>query len=814
MTFIIGIILAISILIQFSTAFLALRLIRVTGMHIAWVSIAIAFFFMALRRCVSLLRLISGDVAYQPDPAGELIALVISVLLLLGVAWIAPLFLSITHSKEVLQKSEERIRHLNNVLKAIRNVNQLIVVEKERESLLQKACDALIRTRGYGAAWIGFLKDGETFTIVKGSGLREDVSRLSEDMMGGDQPSCIRNALVQKKKVQVVDRTTECKDCIFKSMHIGKEALIIRIEHDSRLFGLLVILLEPDVALDNEEVELLKEVASDIGLGLRNIESEEALRESENKIRDLQRYNRGLIEASLDPLVTFDQKGMIMDVNEATVKATGRTREELIGTQFADYFTDPERAYKGAMLTFETGEVRDYELVMKARDGTEIIVAYNASVFKDQTGKVIGVFAAARDITEKRYVEEELKKKQMIEIAYSDILTTINETIDLNTILTGGLHSLMKYTNASIGGVYLYDPDKNILRPYITEGIEKVINKREFPLGEGIPGETGIKKEMIVESGSYGDNITTIVSTPMIFNKMLLGVIITCYRDKITPGMLDFIQRVIDQHAVSVYNANSYIEIQEMARTLENQRNELEITTQQLIAANKIKSEFLTNMSHELRTPLNSVIGFSEILHDMTFGPLNEKQLKYANNILISGKHLLHIINNILDLSKIEAGKVELVYEEFKVSTAINEIINQVTSIASKKNITLNIAVDDEMITIQADIGKFNQILFNLISNAIKFSPDSGSVTVDVRCVKDMVRIAVIDTGIGISKKDQEKIFQSFVQIDSSTSRKFEGTGLGLALVKQFVDLHRGNVWVESEPGKGSTFIFCLPIRP
>jgi len=133
-------------------------------------------------------------------------------------------------------------------------------------------------------------------------------------------------------------------------------------------------------------------------------------KQAEKEIHDLQRYNRGLIEVSLDPLVTFDHKGIILDVNEATIKATGRTREELIGTPFADHFTDPERAYKGAMLTFETGEVRDYELVMKARDGTETMVAYNASVYRDQKGNVVGAFAAARDITERERAEQELRE--------------------------------------------------------------------------------------------------------------------------------------------------------------------------------------------------------------------------------------------------------------------------------------------------------------------------------------------------------------------------------------------------------------------
>jgi PAS domain S-box-containing protein len=253
---------------------------------------------------------------------------------------------------------------------------------------------------------------------------------------------------------------------------------------------------------------------------------------------------------------------------------------------------------------------------------------------------------------------------------------------------------------------------------------------------------------------------------------------------------------------------------QQLQKDLINQRDTLKIRAQELTAANKTKTEFLANMSHELRTPLNSIIGFSEILHDLTFGPLNEKQLKYISNVLTSGNHLLTLINDILDLSKVEAGKMELVYDEFVVSTVINEIKTLVISIASKKNIMINVITYEKLITIHADGGKFKQILFNLMSNAIKFSPNGGSVTIDAKCINDMVQIAITDTGIGISKEDQKKLFQPFVQVDASTSRQFEGTGLGLALVKRFVGLHGGKVWIESEPGKGSTFTFTIPIQP
>ncbi|TKY91844.1 MAG: PAS domain S-box protein, partial [Candidatus Methanomarinus sp.] len=271
---------------------------------------------------------------------------------------------------------------------------------------------------------------------------------------------------------------------------------------------------------------------------------------------------------------------------------------------------------------------------------------------------------------------------------------------------------------------------------------------------------------------------------------------------------------VIDEKIMVIEMFYDISKRQQLQKDLINQRDTLKIRAQELTAANKTKTEFLANMSHELRTPLNSIIGFSEILHDLTFGPLNEKQLKYISNVLTSGNHLLTLINDILDLSKVEAGKMELVYNEFVVSTVINEIKTLVISIASKKNIMINVITYEKLITIHADGGKFKQILFNLMSNAIKFSPNGGSVTIDAKCINDMVQIAITDTGIGISKEDQKKLFQPFVQVDASTSRQFEGTGLGLALVKRFVGLHGGKVWIESEPGKGSTFTFTIPIQP
>jgi len=229
-------------------------------------------------------------------------------------------------------------------------------------------------------------------------------------------------------------------------------------------------------------------------------------------------------------------------------------------------------------------------------------------------------------------------------------------------------------------------------------------------------------------------------------------------------------------------------------------------------AANRTKSEFLANMSHELRTPLNSIIGFSDILLERVFGELNEKQLRYINNISTSGKHLLELINDILDLSKVEAGKMELHYSEFSINSIFEEVRAVFSPLALKKSLEITFNVES-VTTLEADKGRLIQILYNLVSNAIKFTPDGGKVSVCCKKNGSRAFISVIDTGIGISSEEQGKLFHPFTQLDASASREYCGTGLGLALVKKIVNLHQGDIWVESDSGKGSTFKFAIPLK-
>ncbi|MGH7324830.1 MAG: sensor histidine kinase, partial [Candidatus Rokuibacteriota bacterium] len=229
--------------------------------------------------------------------------------------------------------------------------------------------------------------------------------------------------------------------------------------------------------------------------------------------------------------------------------------------------------------------------------------------------------------------------------------------------------------------------------------------------------------------------------------------------------------------------------------------------------ASRHKSEFLASMSHELRTPLNAIIGFSEVLQERMFGEVNPKQAEYLDDIIASGRHLLALINDILDLSKIEAGRMELDLARFHLPQALEHGLALVRERAARQGVALELRLDDGVGDVVADERKVRQVLLNLLSNAVKFTPAGGRVALSASAANSSVEISVSDTGVGIAGEDQETIFEEFRQVGSDGAHKREGTGLGLALAKKFVELHGGTLWVASAVGRGSTFTFTLPER-
>ncbi|MET0814234.1 MAG: PAS domain S-box protein, partial [Pseudoxanthomonas sp.] len=400
----------------------------------------------------------------------------------------------------------------------------------------------------------------------------------------------------------------------------------------------------------------------------KQVEAAQAL--LDQRLRDQQFYTRSLIESNIDALMTTDPQGIISDVNQQMIQLTGRTRDELIGAPCRNFFTDPVRADAAIWRVLTENKVSNYELTVRALNGEETVGSYNAATFHDRDRKLQGVFAAARDVTERKRFELALQEKNI-----------------------------------------------------------------------------------------------------------------------------------------------------------------------ELERASRMKSEFLATMSHELRTPLNAIIGFSEVLKDGLIGRMSDTQQEYIGDIFTSGQHLLSLINDILDLSKVEAGMMALELEPVDVSNLISSSLAIVREKAASQHVQLELQIDADLGLVQLDKRKTKQIVYNLLSNAVKFSANGGTVILSARRVardavgmqssdwpvhgfalpdnahEEFLEICVSDGGIGISRENMAKLFRAFSQIDSSLARKFEGTGLGLAMVKQLAELHGGAVAVASAEGEGARFAAWLPLR-
>jgi len=345
--------------------------------------------------------------------------------------------------------------------------------------------------------------------------------------------------------------------------------------------------------------------------------------------------------------------------------------------------------------------------------------------------------------------------------------------------------------------------------PALLEAIrEQPIAKAEGALGRAAALHEPVQVEDIA-IGTYESPIRDLVAAagyrallalPLVREDHVLGGLVV---NRKTPGafpaeVVNVLKTFATQSTLAIQNARLFGEIEEKTRELE--------------VANRHKSEFLANMSHELRTPLNAVIGFSEVLLDRMFGDINAKQEEYLNDVLSSGRHLLSLINDILDLSKIEAGRMELELTAFDLPQAIDNALTLVRERAATRAVALKVAVDDRLGEFRGDERKIKQVLLNLLSNAIKFTPAGGRVEVRAEPVDGHVEIFVSDTGVGIAAEDQETVFEEFRQVGSDYAKKHEGTGLGLALARRFVQLHGGAIWVKSALGEGSTFTFSLPV--
>jgi signal transduction histidine kinase len=403
--------------------------------------------------------------------------------------------------------------------------------------------------------------------------------------------------------------------------------------------------------------------------------------------------------------------------------------------------------------------------------------------------------------------------------ALGEVGQAISSTLDLQTVLSTIVARATQLAGADAGVIYEYDAEREVFQPRATEHlapeIVDVLVTAPVRKGEGATGQLAVSPEAVQLPDIHIESLPSVhhargafvragyralLAVPLLREDHLIGSLTVVRK---MPGefpreTIELLQTFATQSALAIQNARLFQESADKGRQLE--------------IASQHKSEFLANMSHELRTPLNAIIGFSEVLGERMFGELNEKQEEYLKDIHASGQHLLSLINDILDLSKIEAGRMELELTDFNLPATLDNALTLVRERAGRRGIAVGLTVDERLEEIRADERKVRQVVLNLLSNAIKFTPEGGRIEVRAVPMDGSVEVSVSDTGVGIAAEDQEEIFEELRQVGTA-AKKVEGTGLGLALSRKFIELHGGRIWVESQIGAGSTFTFTVPIR-
>lgn len=495
-------------------------------------------------------------------------------------------------------------------------------------------------------------------------------------------------------------------------------------------------------------------------------------------------YARSLIEASLDPLVTISTEGKITDMNEATVTITGMSREKLIGSDFLDYFTEPQKAREVYQEVFAKGSVADSPLTLRHKKGKLTDVLFNGSVYKDGKGNVLGVVIVARDVTAQKLLSK-----------YS--LSLIEASRDpLFTISTEGKITDMNQATVKVTGV----------------SREKLIGTDFFNYFTK-PDKAREGYQQVFEKGFVADYPLTIMDgklTDVLFN----GSVYKDDRGNVL-GAVVVGRDITEQKIIATELTEAKVFAELATGIAEEAKSKAESATLIAEDAVKAKQQFLSNMSHEIRTPMNAIIGFTKVVLKTE---LTAKQKEYLTAIKLSGDALIVLINDILDLAKVDAGKMTFEQTPFKMALSISAMLHLFGTKIQEKNLELIKEYDHNIPEVLVgDPVRLHQIILNLISNAVKFTT-KGKITVSVRLLtedeeKVTIEYSVKDTGIGITESKLVNIFENFQQATSDTARLYGGTGLGLAIVKKLVEAQDGSISVKSKIDEGSDFSFILSFQ-
>ena len=521
---------------------------------------------------------------------------------------------------------------------------------------------------------------------------------------------------------------------------------------------------------------------------------EEKLRESEGNLKTY-------LESAPDGVYLNDLKGTFLYGNKKAEEITGYKREELVGKNFLKLNLLPAKylAKAGKLLALSAmgRPTGPDELELIRRDGSRIWTEISTTPIKQQ-GKVV-VIGFVRDITERKRMEHNLRERiKELNCLYG--IASIAERPDIT------LDEVYREVANLLPSSWQY-PEITCARITIDNKGFKTENYRETEWKQSSDIKVHGTKTGVAEV-SYLEDRPEIDEGPFLKDERLLIDAVAKQLGRITERMRWEQELQEKNEQLDAQNE----ELQSQSEELMAQQQELIEKTREMEETNRLKSEFLANMSHELRTPLNVIIGLSELMMDKVPGEINEQQGQCLDDILSSGKRLLNLINDVLDLSKIESGKMKLRLTDVVLSDIIEPLTRIMEPILAPRKQSFDVEIEQGLPLVHANKAKVEQVLLNLVDNSSKFTPDGGRLKIEAGREDSWCQVSVIDNGIGIKKEDQERIFEPFSQLDNPLTKEKSGTGLGLIIAKEIIERHGGRIWVESEHGKGSRFTFTLPL--
>lgn len=501
-----------------------------------------------------------------------------------------------------------------------------------------------------------------------------------------------------------------------------------------------------------------------------------------------------IVEASPVAIIALDGTGCVRMWNRSAERIFGWTEDEVVGKSNPTIPKELESQYRSLVASRMLGKSQSgFETTRLRKDGTRIEVSVWSAPLRSSGGEITGMMTMLVDITENSRLlasEQAARAEVGIEKRYRKLLEAAPDAI-----LEVDQHGRIMLVNVQAEKLFgcdradLLGKPIELLIPERFRGVHPAHRHNYFGNPLTRPMGTGLELYARRADGS----------------EFAVDVTLSPYDSEGADGVICVVRDVTERKRAEE-------QIRMLNQHLEQRTDELIALNKELEKVNRLKDEFLASMSHELRTPLNSIIGFSDLLAEQGSAEFKPKQIRFLGHIQQSARHLLELINDILDLSKIEAGHLELKYEDFGVSQAVEELAAAIRPMAAAKNIHLEEAVGEGLVLF-ADRLRFKQVLYNLLSNAIKFTPAGGRVSVESSEVEGAIQFCVADTGIGIPAEEQEAIYDSFHQVGTTTKGVREGTGLGLAITKRLIEQHGGRLWLESEPGKGSRFFFSMPLK-